>query len=172
MSCSAPNSVASRTRPQCTTVDDLIADPTRVQDLDAEVASKLLGEIVSRAIALRIAQSALMPLVTSEQSSASPATVSRPIETGAGTLSFLQPSSAATCKPYLSIAELARLTPWTNQAIRTMISKGVLRDGEHFFYVGRRPVFKWTAIVSFIEGVREPLPIPHYRDTLNNAEKT
>lgn len=54
-------------------------------------------------------------------------------------------------KPYLSIRELAELTPWTDQAIRTMISRGVLREGVHFFYVGRRPVFKWEAVVAFIE---------------------
>jgi len=64
------------------------------------------------------------------------------------------------CKPYLSVAELAQLTPWTNQAIRTMVSRGVLREGEHYFHVGRRPVFKWAAIVAFIERgmVRERVP--------------
>lgn len=58
---------------------------------------------------------------------------------------------APLCKPYLSISELATLTPWTDQAIRTMVSRGVLREGEHFFHVGRRPVFKWAAIVDLIE---------------------
>ncbi len=59
--------------------------------------------------------------------------------------------TVARPKPYVSIRELSELTPWTDQAIRTMISKGVLREGEHFFHVGRRPVFKWEAIVRFIE---------------------
>jgi len=54
-------------------------------------------------------------------------------------------------KPYLSIRELSALTPWTEQAIRTMMAKGVLRVGEHFFHVGRRTVLKWDAIVGFIE---------------------
>jgi hypothetical protein len=54
-------------------------------------------------------------------------------------------------KPYLSIRELSALTPWTEQAIRTMMAKGVLREGEHFFHVGRRTVLKWDAIVGFIE---------------------
>lgn len=54
-------------------------------------------------------------------------------------------------KPYVSIRELSLLTPWTEQAIRTMIAKSILREGEHFFHVGRRPVFKWAAIVQFIE---------------------
>jgi hypothetical protein len=58
---------------------------------------------------------------------------------------------AAQPKPYLSIRELASLTPWTEQAIRTMMAKSILREGEHFFHVGRRPVFKWEAIVQFIE---------------------
>jgi len=76
--------------------------------------------------------------------------------------------TAAVGKPYLSIAELAALTPWTEQAIRTMISRGVLREGEHYFHVGRRPVFKWQAVVAFIEQ-RRPRPerVPHYRDQLS-----
>ena len=54
-------------------------------------------------------------------------------------------------KPYVSIRELSALTPWTEQAIRTMMAKRIMREGEHFFHVGRRPVFKWEAIVGFIE---------------------
>jgi hypothetical protein len=54
-------------------------------------------------------------------------------------------------KPYLSIRELSALTPWTEQATQTMMAKGVLREGEHFFPVGRRTVLKWYAIVGFIE---------------------
>jgi hypothetical protein len=50
------------------------------------------------------------------------------------------PVDVPVCKPYLSISELAQLTPWTDQAIRTMISRGVFREREHFFYVGRCPV--------------------------------
>ena len=64
------------------------------------------------------------------------------------------PSDAGTLirpKPYLSIRELSALTPWTEQAIRTMMSKGLLKEGEHFFHVGRRTVLKWDAIVEFIE---------------------
>src|SRR5260370_33605732 len=62
-----------------------------------------------------------------------------------------QTNGSLACKPYLSIVELSQLTPWTDQAIRTMMSKGVFREGVHFFHVGRRPVFKWQAIVLFIE---------------------
>jgi hypothetical protein len=60
-------------------------------------------------------------------------------------------SVPARPKPYLSIRELSHLTPWTEQAIRTMMAKGALREGEHFFHVGRRTVLKWDAIVAFIE---------------------
>ena len=54
-------------------------------------------------------------------------------------------------KPYLSIRELSELTPWTDQAIRTMMAKGIFREGTHFFHVRRRPVFKWDAVIAFIE---------------------
>ena len=74
-------------------------------------------------------------------------------------------------KPYMSIDELSRVTPWTNQAIRSMIAKVLFECGFHFFYVGRRPVFKWTAVVAFIEAREAPRirandieSAPHYRD--------
>ena len=76
------------------------------------------------------------------------------------------PIDAHLIKPYVSIAELAELTPWTDQAIRTMISRGVFREREHFFYVGRRPVFKWAAIVGFIEQRPARDRVPHRRDQL------
>src|SRR5215471_17420717 len=62
-------------------------------------------------------------------------------------------------KPYVSIRELSALTPWTEQAVRTMMAKGVLKEGEHFFHVGRRTVLKWDSIVGFIEhGEHEEAP--------------
>lgn len=46
-----------------------------------------------------------------------------------------------------------------------MVSRGILREGEHLFHVGRRTVFKWAAIVAFIEhGRRPPERVPHYRE--------
>jgi len=33
-----------------------------------------------------------------------------------------------------------------------MIAKGIFREGVHFFRVRRRPVFKWEAVIAFIEG--------------------
>jgi hypothetical protein len=70
---------------------------------------------------------------------------------------------APALKPYLSIAQL---TPWTDQAIRMMISRGVFQEGQHFFYVGRRPVFKWAAIVGFIEQGPPRDRVPHRRDQM------
>jgi hypothetical protein len=58
---------------------------------------------------------------------------------------------AAQPKPYVSIRELSSLKPWTEQAIRTMMAKRILREGEHFFHLGWRSVLKWEAIVRFIE---------------------
>lgn len=74
-------------------------------------------------------------------------------------------------KPYVSIRELSALTPWTEQAIRTMMAKGILRESEHFFHVGRRPVFKWEAIVGFIEHreVRRQTGIPLQRGGFLNG---
>lgn len=98
----------------------------------------------------------MMRLHTAISVTASPDSSSRPL-----------PVDAPVCKPYLSISELAKLTPWTDQAIRTMISRGTLKPGEHFFYVGRRPVFKWAAVVAFIERRSPPDRVPHYREQLN-----
>jgi hypothetical protein len=72
-------------------------------------------------------------------------------------------------KPYVSIAELAQLTPWTEQAIRTMISKGIFVEGKHYYHVGRRTVFKWKKVCQFIDEGRAAsaeaeTPVPHYRD--------
>lgn len=55
-------------------------------------------------------------------------------------------------KPYLSLEEVASLTPFSTQAIRMYVHRGDLREGEHFFRKGRRLVFKWEAICAWIEG--------------------
>lgn len=74
-------------------------------------------------------------------------------------------------KPYVSIAELSRLTPWSENAIRTMMSRGIFREGYHYFHVRRRAVFKWVNLVEFIQKGDWPdgpaeadAPVPHYRD--------
>lgn len=61
----------------------------------------------------------------------------------------------ADAKPYLSVAELAGLTPWTEQAIRSMIARGTFRRGVHYFQPGGgrgQLVFRWDAVVRYIEG--------------------
>jgi hypothetical protein len=67
-------------------------------------------------------------------------------------------------KPYVSIAELARLTPWTERAIRTMVARGTLRLGTHYFQPsGRRGqlIFSWEAVVKYIrEGTAGHDPSP------------
>lgn len=58
-------------------------------------------------------------------------------------------------REYLYIEQLAELTPWTPQAIRTLVSRGKLKQGVHFFRpLGptSRPIFRWSAIQEFIEG--------------------
>lgn len=58
-------------------------------------------------------------------------------------------------RPYLSLEELSQRTPWSPEAIRRMLQRGTLRKGVHYFQpAGHRGriVFKWDAIVKFIEG--------------------
>jgi len=62
-------------------------------------------------------------------------------------------------REFLSIGQLAELTPWTPAAIRTMMSRGVFRPGVHYFKptgAGGRPIFSWRAVVDYIEGRTEP----------------
>jgi len=72
-------------------------------------------------------------------------------------------------KPYLYIEELAALTPWTEDAIRTKVRRGELRHRVHYFqdHRGGRLIFKWDAIVELIEGggangTDERAPTPHH----------
>lgn len=67
-------------------------------------------------------------------------------------------------KPYLNVAELAQLTPWSEPAIRSMIARGTFRRGVHYFQPGGRRgqlVFRWDAVVRYIEGEpgREGIPL-------------
>ena len=72
--------------------------------------------------------------------------------------------------PYLSTEQLAALTPWSVEAIRRMVTRGVLRRGEHYFQpLGARTqlLFKWPAIVALIErpepGAVGPVDVPSRR---------
>ena len=56
---------------------------------------------------------------------------------------------------YLYIEQLAACTPWTTDAIRTLISRGAFKLGVHYFKPtgpNGRPIFSWDAIVKYIEG--------------------
>jgi hypothetical protein len=56
-------------------------------------------------------------------------------------------------RPYLYVEELAELTPWTIEAIHTKVRRGELQRGLHYFQDerGERLIFKWDAVVEFIE---------------------
>ena len=59
-----------------------------------------------------------------------------------------------TSRTYLNAEQLAAVTPWSVEAIRRMVSRGVLKRGEHYFQpLGARTqlLFKWPAIVALIE---------------------
>jgi hypothetical protein len=60
----------------------------------------------------------------------------------------------AVLREYMSATQLAARTPWSVEAIRRMVSRGVLKRGVHFFQpLGPRSqlLFKWSAIVALIE---------------------
>jgi hypothetical protein len=63
-------------------------------------------------------------------------------------------------RPYLSIGQLAAKTPWSVEAIRKMMVRGVLKERKHYFRpFGQRHglVFKWSAIVALIEQPPAPM---------------
>lgn len=56
---------------------------------------------------------------------------------------------------YLSFDELAAQVPWTRHGLRNLIRKGFLKRGVHWFQPAgpkSHTLFKWAAIVEFIEG--------------------
>src|SRR5262245_57031786 len=58
-------------------------------------------------------------------------------------------------RAYLYIDQLAAYTPWSEEAIRTMIARGAFKLGVHYFKPhgpSGRPIFSWRAIVRYIEG--------------------
>jgi hypothetical protein len=64
-------------------------------------------------------------------------------------------------RPYLSAEQLAAVTPWSVNAIWKMSGRGMLQRNAHYFRaLGRRRkiVFKWRAIVAFIEGREQTEP--------------
>jgi len=58
----------------------------------------------------------------------------------------------------MNAEQLAAVTPWSKKAIAHMVEKGVLVRGVHYFQPqGTRTqlIFKWAAIVAFIEGTAD-----------------
>lgn len=75
-------------------------------------------------------------------------------------------------RQYLSIAQLAELTPWTINSIEKMVRRGVLVRGIHYFQPGGRRgrlVFKWDPIVAFIEGQSVQPDLQHVVDRGNRT---
>jgi len=69
----------------------------------------------------------------------------------------------AHMREYLYIEQLAERTPWTNDAIRTMINRGIFKLGVHYFKPQgpkSRPIFSWEAVKIFIEGQRQEVESP------------
>lgn len=82
-------------------------------------------------------------------------------------------------RAYLYIDQLSEVTPWSPPAIRTMIARGVFKEGVHFFKPqgpGSRPIFAWRAVVEYIEGTAAQaadgsIPLPDGR-AINLDEAT
>jgi len=70
--------------------------------------------------------------------------------------------TVAQPKPYVSIRELSALTPWTEQAIRTMMAKGILRESEHFFMSDEGPSSSGPPS-SASSSIATQSPRPEYR---------
>ena len=58
-------------------------------------------------------------------------------------------------KDYLSLKELCERIPYNDQTIRNMMTKGKLLLGTHYYKPNGRLIFKWSAIVKWIEGEQE-----------------
>jgi hypothetical protein len=55
-------------------------------------------------------------------------------------------------KDYLPIKELCERIPYEEQTIRNLMHQGKLVQGTHYFKPNGRLIFKWVAIVHWIEG--------------------
>lgn len=67
---------------------------------------------------------------------------------------------------YLSLDQLVSKLPLGKSTIRSYMHSGELREGVHFFRHGNRPVFKWSAMVGWIEGrgsARDGPPVIPFR---------
>jgi hypothetical protein len=58
-------------------------------------------------------------------------------------------------REYLSLKELCERIPYDDRTIRNMMTKGKLILGTHYFKPNGRLIFKWSAIVQWIEGDKD-----------------
>lgn len=82
-------------------------------------------------------------------------------------------ATPTSVRAYLSAEQLAAVTPWSVNAIRKMVARGTFRRGVHYFQPlgGRRQlVFKWAAIVDFIEAQAIRCVGPLMVDTADGAQ--
>jgi hypothetical protein len=64
-------------------------------------------------------------------------------------------------REYMNADQLAAVTPWSRKAIEHLVAKGLLVRGRDYFQPQgpRTPlIFKWSAIVQFIEGGGDAAP--------------
>ena len=62
------------------------------------------------------------------------------------------PQESSPTKDSLSIKEVCERIPYEEQTIRNLMNQGRLVQGTHYFKPNGRLIFKWSAIVKWIEG--------------------
>jgi hypothetical protein len=78
-------------------------------------------------------------------------------------------------RPYLYVEQLSEVTPWSQDAIRNMVSRGVFVEGVHYFRPrgpGSRPIFSWQAVVEYIEQNARPETIRLADGTVIDLDET
>ena len=55
---------------------------------------------------------------------------------------------------YLSVQQLATRIGYRPQTIRNLMSRGIFQLDVHYFKPFGRPLFKWSSVVTLIEGAR------------------
>jgi len=66
--------------------------------------------------------------------------------------------ASVAIRQYLYVEQLAELTPWSAGRIRNMICDSTFIEGKHYYRPngpGSRPIFSWSAVVEFIEGISQ-----------------
>jgi len=61
------------------------------------------------------------------------------------------PLDSHETREYLSLRELARRFPYAEQTIRNLMSRGVLRLGEHYLKPRSRIMFRWSKVREWLE---------------------